>query len=185
MKHTLLAILSLFVFTACGENKEDKLHIKMLQEENAKLAHTIKDINASLIIKQKELETKESKLQEQSEALKRLQLQQEQAKKEREKNNKLSQFGISINHKKITIDTNKTKDFFENVSKSLENKIKNITTDIEKDINNTKKSGIEINEQHMNIDFNKTQNLFEAWGKKMQKFVKDVDDMAKSIDIKQ
>jgi len=91
--------------------------------------------------------------------------------------------GIDITEDSISIDTNKTKKYINEVSNDIDKKIKEIGDDLEKGIIQTKEAGVDINKEHIHIDLNKTQNLIEDWGKKVKGFVEQFDKMAKSLDI--
>lgn len=108
-----------------------------------------------------------------------------EAKKEiTDKNaSKLNRMGIHMEDGTITIDTNKTKDFFRDVNKKMGEQMKKLSNDIEKGIVETKEAGIEINEQHIHIDLNKTKDLLIDWGQKIQVFVQEFDEMAKMLEI--
>jgi len=184
MKILLLALSGLIIFTACNENKENERLIKILKAEKTALSTKILSQDSLIKKQQIEINAQIYKIKEQAKALEIVKIQKELEAKEKAKNDKLSKFGINIKNETISIDTNKTKDFFDTVSKSLEAKIKTLTTNIEKGIIDTKENGIDINKQHINIDLNKTKSFLETWGKKMQGFVKEFDDIAESMDIK-
>ncbi len=109
-------------------------------------------------------------------------LEAKKAQEEKE-NKKLNNMGIKMDDGTITIDTNKTKDFFNDLGKKMDVQMKKISTDLERGILETKEAGIEINEQHIHIDLNKTQDLLMDWGKKIQIFVQEFDEMAKTLEI--
>ena len=90
--------------------------------------------------------------------------------------------GINVDNGLITIDTNKTKDFFKQFSQTMEVKMKKISDDLQQGIVETKEAGIDINNEHIHIDLNKTRNLLEVWGKKIQIFAQEFDNLAKSIE---
>jgi hypothetical protein len=108
-----------------------------------------------------------------------------EAKKDlQDKNNtKLNNMGINIEDGTITIDTNKTKDFFRDLNQKMGEQMKKLSDDMEKGILETKEAGIEINEQHIHIDLNKTQDLLVDWSKKIQVFVQEFDEMANTLDM--
>ena len=108
-----------------------------------------------------------------------------EAKKAQEKkqNPKLNNMGISVEDGTITIDTNKTKDFFNALGKKMDIQMKKMAEDMEKGIIENKEAGVEINEQHIHIDLNKTHDLLMNWGKQIQIFVQDFDEMAKTLEI--
>ena len=112
--------------------------------------------------------------------LKELKAQEE----EKEKNSKLSQIGITVDKGIITVDTNKTKGFFLDLSSKLEDKMKSISEDINRGAVNEKDAGIEINHTHINIDLNKTKSFLENWKEKIQAFIKEFDSITKEIDEK-
>lgn len=108
-----------------------------------------------------------------------------EAKKDLQDKNtsKLNNMGINVDDGTITIDTNKTKDFFKDINQKMGEQMKKLSDDLEKGIVETKEAGIEINEQHIHIDLNKTQDLLIGWGKKIQVFVQEFDEMAKILEI--
>lgn len=108
-----------------------------------------------------------------------------EAKKAQEKkeNPKLNTMGISVEDGTITIDTNKTKDFFNTLGKKMDIQMKKMAEDMEKGIIENKEAGVEINEQHIHIDLNKTHDLLMNWGKQIQVFVQEFDEMAKTLEI--
>jgi hypothetical protein len=95
---------------------------------------------------------------------------------------KLSDMGVKMDKGTITIDTNKTKDFFNSLSKKMEVQMKKVSHDLDKGIIKSKEAGIDIDNGHINIDLNKTQDLLEEWGKKIEVFSHGFDDMIKSSD---
>ena len=108
-----------------------------------------------------------------------------EAKKELQDKNtsKLNNMGINMEDGTITIDTNKTKDFFRDLNKKMGEQMKKLSDDLEKGVVETKEAGIEINEQHIHIDLNKTQDLLIDWGKKIQVFVQEFDEIANTLEI--
>ena len=108
-----------------------------------------------------------------------------EAKKDLQDKNtsKLNNMGINMEDGTITIDTNKTKDFFRDLNEKMAVQMKKISDDLEKGIIETKEAGIEVNEQHIYVDLNKTQDLLMDWGKKVQVFVKEFDEMANTLDM--
>jgi len=179
MRHLILSLILLFSISACEDHKA--------QEEKTKLLAQLQAKEESL--KQARLETKiaNEKLLAQEKAQKEAFIKNQEKKaqevKQSRQNEKLSNVGISIQKDTITIDTNKTKDFFTNIGKTLETKLKKITTDMKKGMIDDNDTGIKIDKSHINIDLNKTKDFLELWGEKMQGFVKDIDNMAKEFDI--
>ena len=110
--------------------------------------------------------------------------EQEEAKKKQEelgKNSRFSQIGVTSKDGKITIDTNKTKEYFKGLAHQMKTKMDKMSTDLEKGIIKNEEAGIEMDETHINIDLNKTKTFLETWGKKMQGFVKEFDEVAKEF----
>ena len=103
----------------------------------------------------------------------------EQLKRENAKFNKV---GINVNDGTITIDTNKTKDFFKQFSKKMEAKMKKISDDLQQGIIDSKEAGINIDNKHVNIDLNKTKTFLEDWTKKIQVFAHEFDNISKDLD---
>ena len=100
------------------------------------------------------------------------------------KNTKLSEIGIHLHNNEITINPEKTKDFFNNLGKKMEKKVYNFTQDLKKGIIEGEDTGVYIDETKINIDLNRTQDFLSTWDKKMGNFVKEIDDTIKSIDSK-
>jgi len=184
MQNTLLILILLFSLTSC-DNSEEKI------AQQTKLAQEAQIQKEALL---KELKLKDialTKAREEAKAIKEKLLAQEQAKKEAfvqeearkalaEKNKKLSPIGIHVEKNTITIDTNKTRDFFKQLGKQFEDKVTKIVTDIEKGLVNEEESGLKIDKSHINIDLNKTKSFLELWGKKMQGFAKEFDHFSQN-----
>jgi len=103
----------------------------------------------------------------------------EQLKRE---NTKFNKVGINVNDGIITIDTNKTKDFFKQFSKKMEAKMKKISDDLRQDIIDSKETGINIDNKHVNIDLNKTKTYLEDLTKNIQVFAHEFDNISKDLD---
>jgi hypothetical protein len=160
MKHLLLSLILLLSLTACQDKKNDA---KAQAAHDAKIMAQAKaDVLAEL------------------EAKKKAELAQ---KSEQEKNAKLNQVGIAIDQGTIIIDTNKTKDFLQQLSQKMEIQMKKISDDLQKGIIETEEAGININNEHINIDLNKTRNLLEDWSKKIQIFVNEFDEVSNNAEI--
>ena len=197
MRNLLISFLLLLILTSCGEEKTQTDHnteiktSKTIEKSPAQKAMEAKAEKDALLaeLKAKNLALEKAR-KENQEAQAKL-LAQEQEKKEaflkaqlkKEQNKKLSKVGIHVENNTITIDTNKTKDFFKQLGENFGNKIKKITQELNKDVIDQKEAGIHIDKSNINIDFNKTKVFLEKWGKKMQGFVKDFDAMAKDMDI--
>ncbi len=111
--------------------------------------------------------------------------QEEKAKKheaETNKNSKLAHMGITTDNGKLIIDTNKTKDFFQQMAANLKVHADKFAKDMERGIINDKEAGIEVNETHINIDLNKTKSFLDTWSKTIEGYAKEFDKMTKDID---
>ena len=93
-----------------------------------------------------------------------------------------NKIGLTINKDMIILDTNKTTNFFQNLTLSLESKFKQIQKELQSTIKDPKKIGIDINNEHINIDINTSSNYLKELEKKMQGFVKEFDNIAKEFD---
>lgn len=154
MRYLLMSLILLLSFTGCEDNE---------QQAGQQAIHDAK-------IKQ--------------EARAELLAELEAKKEPQDQNNtKLTSMGISVDDGTITIDTNKTKDFFSEMNKKMAAQMKKISDDLGKGMIDTKEAGIEVDEQHIYVDLNKTQDLLMEWGKKMQVFVKEFDEMANTFDM--
>lgn len=155
MQHLLISFMILFFFSGCEDKVKDQA------------AHDAKVAKQARVELLSELEAKKA----------------ETRKASQETNEtKLSRMGVDIDNGIITIDTNKTKDFFRELNQKMAAQISKISDDLEKGIIETKEAGVEVTEQHIYIDLNKTQDLLQDWGKKMQVFVQEIDEMAKTLE---
>ena len=146
MKHLLMTLILLFSLTAC-QDKENEAKIQA--EHDAKIV---------------------------AEAKAEVRAEYEAAKKaEAAKESKLNKMGVGIDNGKITIDTNKTKAFFNTLTKQMEGKVKEIADNLKKGVIEAKEEGIQMDNDHISIDPNKTKNFLETWGKKIQAFTKELD----------
>ena len=156
MRHLLFTLILLLAFTGCQDKEKEA------QAQAEHTAQIAKKVRAEV-----EAEYKAKALKKEQEA---------------NKNAKFNKVGINVDNGMITIDTNKTKDFFKQFSQTMEVKMKKISDDLQQGIVETKEAGIDINNEHIHIDLNKTRNLLEVWGKKIQIFAQEFDNLAKSIE---
>ena len=105
-----------------------------------------------------------------------------QREEELEKNNKLANMGITTDNGKLIIDTNKTKDFFQQMAANIKVHADKFAKDMEKGIIDDREAGIEVNETHINIDLNKTKSFLDTWSKTIEGYAKEFDKMTKEID---
>lgn len=158
MRYILTALLILLSFAGC-ENRE-----QLPKEQAAHDAQIAQQARTELLA---ELEAEKSREQRESQ----------------EKNEtKLSKMGVYMDDGIITIDTNKTKDFFRDLNQKMAVQIKKISDDLEKGIIETKEAGVEMNEQHIHIDLNKTQNLLQEWSKQMQIFLQEFNEVSQRLE---
>ena len=107
---------------------------------------------------------------------------EKEKKTQTEKNAKLSHMGVQMDKGTITIDTNKTKDFFKDLGQRMDIQMKQISNDLQKGIIDAQASGVHIDNGNINIDLNKTQTLLNDWSQKIDIFVKEFDNITKEIE---
>lgn len=159
MKHLLITLLLLLTFTGCQDKENDA---RIQAAHDAKVAAKAR---TELLA---ELHEKEAK---------------QKAEQDSHKNTKLNQMGINMNNGTITIDSNKTKNFFNSLNKKMETEVKKISNDLQKGMLDVANEGIQINDEQIHIDLNKTRTFLEIWGEKIQVFAKEFDNIANSLDI--
>jgi len=121
MKHILFSIILLLFLSGCQDSKEKQA------KHDAKVAQQARE---ELLA---ELKAKE------------------EAKKAEQNDTKLSKIGITMNDGKITIDTNKTKEFFQDMTKNIGDKIKKMSKELQEGTIENKDAGVDLNESHINI----------------------------------
>jgi len=156
MRHLLITLILLLSLTGC-QDKEKEAQIQA--ERDAQIA---KKVRAEVQAEYKAEQLKKDK--------------------ETKENAKFNKVGINVNDGTITIDTNKTKDFFKQFSKKMEAKMKKISDDLQQGIVDSKEAGINIDNEHVNIDLNKTKTFLEDWAKKIQVFAHEFDNTSKDLD---
>jgi Tfp pilus assembly protein PilV len=155
MKHLLFSLIILLSLSACQDKKNDA---KAQATHDAKIAAQAKaEILAEIKAKKK-------------------------TEKAQQKNTKLNNVGIAVNQGTIIIDTNKTKDFLQQIIQKMERQMQKISNDLQKGIIDAKEEGIQINDEHISIDLNKTRNLLEDWSKKIQVFVNKFDEVSNTVE---
>ncbi|RLA70161.1 MAG: hypothetical protein DRG09_03910 [Epsilonproteobacteria bacterium] len=184
MRYLLVTLTLLLSLTGCQDKKQldeeaqAKHDAKIAQQARAEVLAELQAGKIEIEKLQKEVIQAKIPLEDN--------LQQTPIKEEKHslehKNAQLNQMGIHMENDSITIDTNKTKEFFNDLSKKLDVQMKKISADLEKGIIDTKEAGVEINEKHIHIDLNKTQNMLEDWGKKIQVFVQEFDEITNNIE---
>ncbi len=186
MRYLLVTLTLLLSLTGCQDKKQ--LDEEAQAKHDAKIAQQARaEVLADLQAGKVQIEKLQKEVT-QVQALPEDNLNQTQTHTKEEKhslehkNAQLNQMGIHMEKDSITIDTNKTKEFFNDLSKKLNVQMKKISDDLGKGIIETKEAGVEINEEHIHIDLNKTQSMLEDWGKKIQVFVEGFDDITNNIE---
>lgn len=178
MRYLLMSLILLFSLSGCQDKEQrnteaEKAHdAKIAQQARAE---ALAEFEAEKKAQLAQVQATEAKIK----ALKVLPTTEPQTEKGKDK---LDEMGIKMDNDVITIDTNKTKDFFHDLSKKMEKQMKKISHDLDKGTIEAKEAGIDINNGHINIDLNKTQDLIQSWGKKIQVFANELDDISKSLD---
>ena len=157
MRHFLIMLTLLLSLTGC-EDKE-----QLAKDQAAHDAKIAQQARAELL----------AELEAQKEALKRSQEENE---------TKLMQMGVRMDDGIITIDTNRTKDFFRALNQKMAVEIQKISEDLKKGIIEKKEAGVEMKDQQLHVDLNKTQGLLQEWGKQMQGFMQELGNVTKSLD---
>ena len=102
----------------------------------------------------------------------------EEAEKEHKSHSTLWRMGISKEEGVITIDTNRTKNFFDKMGKEITRQAEAFSEDLDEG----RGAGIEANESRIQIDLHKTGDFLERWGKKMEEFADELEDLSKEFD---
>ena len=91
-------------------------------------------------------------------------------------NDLLKEMGLDLSESKISIDINKTNNFFEQLEIEMHGKVKKIEKQIENaEINFTKNIGIEVSKDKIGIDLNKTRNMLQEINILMKDILLDVN----------
>lgn len=190
MQHILLLFLVLFSLTACQDKeqakKEQALHdAQIVAQARAELSKefAIKEATLKKSLEQNEIkiaqQARDYLLLEQKSEEKKLQYKQSQQELSIDK---LAPMGVNVKEGVILIDTNKTKDFFKNISKIMGDKIQKVSQDMKKGMIDIQNAGIAINDEHIHIDLNKTRSLLDTWSQNMQIFVQEFDSLTHKIE---
>ena len=100
-----------------------------------------------------------------------------------EKEEIFKKIGLDVSDDNINLDLNKTKDFFNTLQNTLQEKAENL----EKDIANGKidfeeNVGIKVDNEHINIDLKKTKSFIEEFGQKIENFLAEIDHTIGKLD---
>lgn len=152
MKAVLFSIILLFAFNGCESQAE----------RDARIAQEARETLLA------ELEAKAA-----AEA---------KAQKAEESNSTLLRMGISKSDGVITIDTNKTKTYFERMAQQFSKEMHKFSKEFKEGKIDQENAGIEADETQIHIDLNKTEHFLEKWGKKMQDFTQEFDMLLDELD---
>jgi len=153
MRYLLLSILLLLTLNGCQDKEQQQ---KEQEKHDAQIAQ---EARTELLAQQ----AKEKQAQE-------------------VKNNRYSHLGVKMEQGTITIDTNKTKDFFKDLGMRMHIQMKQVSDDLQKGIIEAQDAGVKVNNGNINIDLNKTQTLLDEWTNKIDVYVKEFDKIAQEID---
>jgi lipopolysaccharide assembly outer membrane protein LptD (OstA) len=102
-----------------------------------------------------------------------------------EKKELFEKIGVNVSDDNINIDLGKTKDFFNSLQNTLEEKAENIEKDIsEGKIDLEDNIGIKVDGEHIDIDLKKTKSFIEEFGKKIEDFLGELDHVVGKLDKK-
>ncbi|HHD72629.1 MAG TPA: hypothetical protein ENL02_01745 [Epsilonproteobacteria bacterium] len=94
----------------------------------------------------------------------------------------MEKMGVSMQDGKITIDTNKTVEFFSIFQKKLDNTTRELDRELrEGNLTMTVPVGVEVTSEKVSIDLNKSKSFFDSWGEKMLGFAKEFDKMTQIL----
>ncbi len=156
IQKTIIAFVMILSFTACQDSNESQA------KHDAKIVAEARS----------ELRAELEKENQEKAKLKQIEI---------EKNNSMAHIGITTNNGKLTIDTNKTKYFFQQMAKNLAEHADKFTKDLEKGEIDNKEAGIEMNNNHINIDIEKTKSFLEHWDKSIEGYAVEFKKITKSI----
>ena len=89
----------------------------------------------------------------------------------------LKDMGFDFNGEKVSIDMNKTTNFFEKMEIEMHGRAEEIERKIEQaDINFTKGVGIDITENRIGIDLNQTRNMLQQLNSLVKDIVLDINN---------
>jgi len=93
--------------------------------------------------------------------------------------------GLNVSDDNINIDLGKTKDFFNSLQDTLQEKAETIEKNIsEGKIDLEDNMGIKVDGEHIDIDLKKTKNFIEEFGEKIEHFLGEIDHLASKLDKK-
>jgi len=100
-----------------------------------------------------------------------------------EKEEILKKIGVDVSEDNINIDMTKTKDFFNTLQNTLQEKAETIEKDISEGKLDLKENvGIKVDNEYINIDLKKTKSFIEEFGKKIEHFLGEIDHVVGKLD---
>jgi len=101
----------------------------------------------------------------------------------KEKEEMFKKIGVDVSEDNINIDLTKTKDFFNTLQNTLQEKAETIEKDIaEGKLDLEENVGIKVDNEHINIDLKKTKSFIEEFGKKIEHFLGEIDHVVSKLD---
>ncbi len=102
-----------------------------------------------------------------------------------EKKELFEKIGVNVSDDNINIDLGKTKDFFNSLQETLQEKAETIQNDIsEGKVDLEDHMGIKVDGEHIDIDLKKTKSFIEEFGQKVENFLAEIDHVAGKLDKK-
>ena len=102
-----------------------------------------------------------------------------------EKKELFEKIGVNVSDENINIDLGKTKDFFNSLQNTLQEKAETIEKDLsEGKIDLEENMGIKVDGEHIDIDLKKTKSFIEEFGQKIENFLAEMDHVVGKLDKK-
>jgi hypothetical protein len=99
-----------------------------------------------------------------------------------EENSVFSKMGIEFEDDKLNVDLNRTRDFFGNLQKQLQERAERIQKDIsEGSVDLSEKVGVKVDKDHINVDLNKSKEFISELGKKVEGFLAEIDKVVRDV----
>lgn len=117
-----------------------------------------------------------------SEVSKNLSVETESVEAESDEKTLISKMGIEFENDKLNVDFNKTRDFFGNLQKQLDERAERIQKDIsEGSVDMSEKVGVKVDKDHISVDLNKSKEFVNDLGKKIEGFLAEIDKVVSDI----
>ena len=102
-----------------------------------------------------------------------------------EKKELFEKIGVNVSEDNINIDLGKTKDFFNSLQDTLQEKAETIEKDLsEGKVDLEDNMGIKVDGEHIDIDLKKTKSFIEEFGQKIEDFLSELDHVVGKLDKK-